>query len=631
MEVLVIDDEPDIREVVRFVLTDAGMGVVEAANGRDAIRCATLRPVDLVILDVNLPDMSGLDVLAELRRLDAAVHVILLTAAASEADRMRGFDTGADDYMVKPFSVRELVARVSAVERRLAADHARATAALASAGATAVVAGTIVRYADSAMVRLLGASSPSELVGRDLFDFVAPESVGATMARFEAAAGGGWPRPELLAVRRIDGEAILVEVSSTPVSWAGRSASQLTLRERTGGAADLRRLAGGIGTPTNDAVVVTGADRVVQSCNAAAEALYGRPEHEVIGRDVLDVITCVDEREQAALLRGLANEARWRGQVVSRCRDGSTARLHTSVTLLRGRGGDPVGMIWVQRPAEHSNGSNGSRGANGTNGRAAGRGSVDALDEEIRGGIERGEFVVHYQPVVRLADGEALGAEALARWQHPERGLVAPAGFIAAAERSGAIVDLGQAVLERACRQWQAWRVEGRDLHIAVNLSGRQLADGSLAGRLARIIDASSIPPGALWLEVTETSLVDDLGRARDVLHQVTELGAVVSIDDFGTGWASLTYLREFPVHAIKIDRVFVEGLGNGGRDAAIVSSMISLGRDLDLAVVAEGIESADQRDRLLEAGCEMGQGFFFGRPAAAEAVAPAVARHGHR
>jgi EAL domain-containing protein (putative c-di-GMP-specific phosphodiesterase class I) len=235
--------------------------------------------------------------------------------------------------------------------------------------------------------------------------------------------------------------------------------------------------------------------------------------------------------------------------------------------------------------------------------------------DEIRSGVERHEFTVHYQPVVRLADSRWSGAEALVRWQHPERGLLPPAAFIDAAERSGAIIDLGQLVLDDACRQWSTWQRAGTDLQIAVNLSGRQLADPNLADRVGGAMAAVSMPPGVLWLEVTETSLVEDLDQATNVLEHLVERGASITIDDFGTGWASLTYLREFPVHALKIDRVFVDGLGKSSPDAAIVSSIISLAGELELSVVAEGVETTEQRAHLRGLGCTLGQGYLFGPP----------------
>ncbi|HWM19884.1 MAG TPA: EAL domain-containing protein, partial [Ilumatobacteraceae bacterium] len=175
--------------------------------------------------------------------------------------------------------------------------------------------------------------------------------------------------------------------------------------------------------------------------------------------------------------------------------------------------------------------------------------------------------------------------------------------------------QLGEIVLEKACAQAQLWRDEGLDLYLSVNMSARQLADECLPTRLAGIVTRTDTGPGQLWLEITETALVEDLDQARKALRQIDELGVRVSIDDFGTGWASLTYLREFPVHALKIDRLFVNGLGNESSDLAIVKSILALGRELGLDVIAEGIETLDQRAILCELGCETGQGYFFGRP----------------
>jgi len=244
------------------------------------------------------------------------------------------------------------------------------------------------------------------------------------------------------------------------------------------------------------------------------------------------------------------------------------------------------------------------------------------LEDAIRTGIARQEFVVHYQPVVRLETAAVTGFEALVRWQHPERGLLAPGAFMRVAERSGAIDELGAVVLETALRQAATWRAGGHDLSVSVNLSARQLTGTDLPHRIASVMEETATSSGALWLEVTETSLVEDLDHAIGVLRLLADLGARVAIDDFGTGWASLTYLREFPVHALKIDRVFVAGLGTGSRDDTIVGSMVSLGRELDVAVVAEGVEREDQRRRLRELGCVLGQGYLFGRPQPASMLA---------
>jgi EAL domain-containing protein (putative c-di-GMP-specific phosphodiesterase class I) len=192
---------------------------------------------------------------------------------------------------------------------------------------------------------------------------------------------------------------------------------------------------------------------------------------------------------------------------------------------------------------------------------------------------------------------------------------LAPAEFIEAAERSGLIGQLGEVVVDKACAQAQIWRRAGLNLYLSVNVSARQLADGSLPARLADTMTRTGMGPGELWLEITETALVEDFDQARKALRQIDALGVHVSIDDFGTGWASLTYLREFPVAALKIDRLFVDGLCTRASDLAIVKSILGLGLELGLEVVAEGIETSEQRALLLQLGCETGQGYFFGWP----------------
>lgn len=240
-------------------------------------------------------------------------------------------------------------------------------------------------------------------------------------------------------------------------------------------------------------------------------------------------------------------------------------------------------------------------------------------EDELRRAVRHGEFIVHYQPVVDLADSTVEGVEALLRWRHPTRGLLLPGAFLAAAERSGVIIEIGQYVLQAACAQAQRWRHAGHDVHMSVNISARQLTDALLPERIAKVMAATSMPPGSLWLEITETDLVHDVVQAGLVLREIDDLGARIAIDDFGTGWASLTYLHEFPVRQIKIDGSFVQGMGDTWTAPAIVRSILSLGRDLGLAVVAEGVETDEQRDRLVRLGCRLGQGEFLGAPRPAD------------
>lgn len=507
MWILVVDDDPEVRRVVRRGLEREGFEVTEAADGNAALGLVEDLEVDVAVLDRQMPGLSGLELIGELRRRVPSIHIIMLTGAAAEADRVLGLVTGADDYMVKPFSARELVARVVAARRRRgtnvpttsapAQDRAVARDDESAQAAVVVRAGTIVSASPAAQ-SLLGASSASHVVGRGVFAFVGTESVAAVRSGYQQADQGTWSRPAVITLSRADGRQLRAVASFTPVLWQGERATQVSLWEHNGRATE----------------------------TAAAP---------------------------------------------------SAGRRH---------GGASVGTELVA---------------------------------ELGRAIARREFVVHYQPIVRLDDATVVGAEALVRWQHPERGLLAPNAFMDAAERSGTVVDIGAFVLDEARAQWARWRDAGHERYVSVNLSGRQLADPALP----ELIAATRLPEGQLWLEVTETSLVQDLEQAGDTLQRIAALGPKIAIDDFGTGWASMSYLREFPVHALKIDRSFVAGVGHSAVDTAIATSVLSLGRELGLKVFAEGIETSGQLDQLRDLGCELGQGYLFGRPTPPDQLDP--------
>ena len=238
-----------------------------------------------------------------------------------------------------------------------------------------------------------------------------------------------------------------------------------------------------------------------------------------------------------------------------------------------------------------------------------------ALIGDLRRAMDDGELAVVYQPKVDLTSGEVQGVEALVRWEHPNRGLVLPASFVGHAEHTGLIRPLTLHVLEAALAQVGDWRRTGLDLTVAVNLSVRNLLDRGLPGDVAMLLERWEVPASALQFELTESTIMADPARARAVLFGLHELGVGLSIDDFGTGWSSLGNLRQLPVEEIKIDRSFVAGMVEDGNDATIVRSTIDLGRNLGLRVVAEGVEDEAVRVRLAALGCDLGQGYLFGRP----------------
>ena len=249
------------------------------------------------------------------------------------------------------------------------------------------------------------------------------------------------------------------------------------------------------------------------------------------------------------------------------------------------------------------------------------------LEAELRHAADRGELVLHYQPIVELASGRITRVEALVRWAHPTRGLLGPAAFVPLAEEHGMIGPIGRWVLDEACRQARRWqdRFPGAPpLSMHVNLSGRQLQQPGLIAEVAQSLEACALEPDLLTLEITETVLMADTDTVSQRLRDLKQLGVRLAIDDFGTGYSSLSYLRRFPIDMLKIDKAFVDGIGGigeGREDAALAHAIINLSHTLQLHTIAEGIELPEQAANLAELGCHDGQGYHFARPLGSEAM----------
>jgi diguanylate cyclase (GGDEF)-like protein/PAS domain S-box-containing protein len=239
-------------------------------------------------------------------------------------------------------------------------------------------------------------------------------------------------------------------------------------------------------------------------------------------------------------------------------------------------------------------------------------------ERELRRALEQEELLLHYQPIVDLANGDIVGVEALLRWKHPERGMVSPAEFVPIAEESGLIEPIGRWVMEKACKQTLAWhhlRPDSRPIDVSVNVSVRQFANRELPTVVGEILERTGLDPSHLKIEITESVLVDESTVADELLDQLHELGVQLVLDDFGTGYSSLSYLNRFPLGVLKIDRSFVEGLGTENESGAIVQAVVAMGQAMGMSTVAEGVENADQLEALSRLGCDFAQGFYFSRP----------------
>ena len=244
--------------------------------------------------------------------------------------------------------------------------------------------------------------------------------------------------------------------------------------------------------------------------------------------------------------------------------------------------------------------------------------AVDAhrsLETDLRGALAAGQFFLLYQPIFELDSGRVSGVEALIRWRHPDRGVVGPAEFIPSLESTGLIVPVGRWVMGEACRQGAAWQEVGHLLTMSVNLSAHQLEDGQLLVDVRQALESSGFAPDRLVLELTETILMHDVPSTIDQLAHLKSIGVRISIDDFGTGYSSFAYLRKFPIDILKIDQAFVSSIADTWESAAIVHTLVQLGKVLGLEIVAEGIETEDQRARLRAEEVDLGQGYLFARP----------------
>jgi EAL domain-containing protein (putative c-di-GMP-specific phosphodiesterase class I) len=244
------------------------------------------------------------------------------------------------------------------------------------------------------------------------------------------------------------------------------------------------------------------------------------------------------------------------------------------------------------------------------------------IEVELRRALLENEFELHYQPIIRLSDQQVIGVECLIRWNHPERGLILPGEFIEIAEETGAIVDIGTWVIETACAAAKQLSDDNQTpIRTAVNISPRQFRDPELVATIQRSIRRTGLNPNHLELEITETMLMHDIEAASQTLQQLHDLGLRLAIDDFGTGYSSLSYLKKFPIDTVKVDRSFIMDIPGSTDDMAITSAVIAMAHRLNMEVVAEGVETAEQLEFLQTQECDYAQGFLFSKAVPLESM----------
>lgn len=680
--ILLVEDNPDHVALIQRAFEQSAVQITATSSLHEARQLLATQSFDLIICDLYMPDGRSDELLA-ITDTDVPLPVVLMTGHGDEQTAVAALKAGALDYVVKtPATLLELprIAERALRERRLFIERQQALQALQrserlframierSSDAVLIVdRHGFVRYASPSTRRLLGyqvegflsqpvASFPfihpadRERVKNIFFDLV-QRSGASTITEFRVLrAGGGWRWIEATASNWLDDPA----VEGVIVNYRDVTERKLMeLRLQHGILHDALtglpnrlllsdRLAQAIkrsqrhpdyhfavlfldldhfkfindsfGHPVGDRFLVAVATRLYRCLRAIDTcARLGGDEFVVLLDDIASVEQAVSVAER--ILQQLDRPVEVDGHL-----------LHSSAS---------IGIVFGS--AEYSEPAEVLRDADIAMYRAKAAGKSRyvvfqpvmreaaqarlGLENDLRRAVTLREFVVYYQPIVNIHSGTLIGFEALVRWQHPVRGLLTPAAFLDVAEEIGLGDAIGWQVMERVCRQLAEWRqtLLVNDLSIHVNLSARQFMLPDLYSRLVQLLEQYHLPPRSIKLELTESTLMEYNQEAAAVLASLRNYGIQIVIDDFGVGYSSLSYLIKLPIDQIKIDRNFIIQLNQDRHSEAIVSAIINLARGLHLTVVAEGLETAEQLERMRVAGCDYGQGYLLGYPLSAE------------
>ncbi|MBW4485960.1 MAG: EAL domain-containing protein [Tildeniella torsiva UHER 1998/13D] len=570
--ILVVDDEPDNFEVIETLLSieETALGETHsyqlhyAASGPAALESLALFQPDVILLDVMMPGMSGLEVCQRIKAMAQwqSLPIIMVTSLTEKADLARCFAAGADDFISKPVTGLELNARVrsmlrirrqhqalanfnSHLEKIVQERTAQLQAMIARDGLTQLSSRAFLLQQLAEMLRAKCFSFAVVYLDCDQFKLV------------NSAFGHGVGNQLLLAI-----------------------AERLQQLLRPG-----------------DTLARVGEDEFCFLLHQIDSERALEPFiHEVLQSFVssFEVDNC--EIFMTACI-GIALGDRAYQRAEEPLQDADTAMYKAKQ---RGKNGCQVfdrqmAVAMLERLT---------------------------LETDLQRALNHQEFIAYYQPIVNLHTEALCGFEALVRWRHPSRGLVSPNEFIPCMEETGLIVPLGIAVLRQACGQLQAWHQKGySDLTMSVNLSVRQFASPTLLADIDQVLAETGIDPAYLKLEITESALLENAETAIGIMAQLRSRQIHISVDDFGTGYSSLSSLHRFPLNDLKIDRSFVSQMHESQRNFKIVSTIISLGDQLGLTVVAEGIETRQQLKQLQHLGCQLGQGYLFSQPLSTDAI----------
>ena len=643
----------------------------QAANRQQTLVAVKDQSVDLVLLDLVLPDVEGLELLSELRDLKTATElpVIMVTGNDNSEQVVEAFRHGANDYVTKPVDVGIMLARINTqLQLRRAQAALRKSEeryALAARGTNDglwdwdITANEV--YFSPRWKAMLGIreshriNSPDDWLGR-----IHPEDQPRAQSELDAHLQGDTPHFEVESrMRHEDGSFrwMLCRGLAVQDQSAGAQRMAGSLTDITEG-----KVADALTALPNRVLFLDRLQRCVdqfrRSPNRCFAVLYLDLDNFKLVNDSLghesgdQLLIAVARRLEGSVRACEAVIARLGGDEFTLLLEQLEQRdsairiaqriieaLASPFALGSGREVFASASVGITYPSSTcTRAEDLLREADTAMYEAKSQGRsccrvfdpsmqqrVSArleLENQLRRAVDRGEFVLHYQSIVELETSRVVGFEALVRWQHPERGLISPVEFIPLAEETGLIVPMGRWVLREACRQMAQWKSQPGcpvPLTISVNVSTRQFSHVDLAEEIVAVLDQTQLAPRDLNIEVTESAIMDNPIEGAKQLAKLRDCGVTIGIDDFGTGYSSLASLHRLPLDLLKIDRSFINKMVQSPENSAIVRTILTLARSLNLHVVAEGIENEEQHRRLAAMGCQYGQGFYFSRPLAAD------------